>query len=176
MNCSKLFHAIIGRIYCKSGAWLLIVSWVLGLLLGGTYGYRIDWPYVVWLREAASGNMTIMGLLFVLYLPLLLSALAVYFKAPHWLIPICFSKAFIFASCASALFVAFGSAAWLVSFFLQFSDLCTIPFFYLFLLRNISGANVNTRSDLLVCCAVSSLVGFVDIRIISPYLVRLIDI
>ena len=176
MNQTKLFHAFLKRLCCMSVTWALPFCWGLGLLLGATYGYRADRSYVLLMRIATSSRMTIVGLFVTLYIPLLLSASAVYLKHPQWLIPICFSKAFLFASCGCALFVVFGSAAWLVRLLLQFSDLCTIPFLYWFCMRNITGRNLNTQSDFLVCCVAAAIIGIFDFGVISPYLVKLIDI
>ena len=176
MNQSKLFHTFLKRICCISVTWALPFCWVLGLLLGAAYGYRADRSYVLLMRIAASSRMSLVGLFFALYVPLLLSAFAVYLKHPQWLIPICFAKAFLFASCGSALLVAFRSAAWLVRLLLQFSDLCSMPFFYWFCMRNITGRNLNTQSDFLVCCVVVTTIGIFDFCVISPYLVKLIDI
>lgn len=176
MNQIKLLHAFLSRLRCLSATWVLPFCWVLGLLLGTLYGYCADRSYVLFMRIATTSSMSILGLLFVLYIPLLFSVFAVYFKRPQWLVPICFAKAFLFASCGCALFIVFGSAAWLVRLLLQFSDLCSIPFLYWFCMRNITGRNSNTQSDFLVCCAAAAIIGIFDFGVISPYLVKLIDI
>ena len=176
MNYRKLFHAISDWIHFIRPAYILALSWVLGLVLGVIYGYQADLSSFLMMRSAASSPMTIVGLLVILYFPLFLSALAVYRNHSHLLILICFLKAFLFASCGSSLNVAFGSAVWLVRFLLQFSDLCSIPFFYWFCIRNITGQSVNTQADILICGVAMAICGIIDFCAISPFLVKLIDV
>ena len=176
MNLKTLFHACSKHLRCSIVSYVLAVCWVLGLFLGVAYAYRADRSYFLLMRMAASGCVSIVGLFFVLFFPLLLSAFAVYFHHHQWLFPICFMKSFLFASCSCAISVAFGSAAWLVRFLLQFSDFCAVPFLYWFCLRNVKGYNDHSGTDFLICFVAIGLFGVIDFCMISPYLVGLIDI
>ena len=176
MNHRKLFHAISDKIHFIRPTYILAVCWMLGLVLGMIYGYQADPIPLLMMRIAAAGPTTIVGLLVILYFPLLLSALAVYRNHSYLLILICFLKAFLIASCGSSLNVAFGSSAWLVRFFLQFADLCSIPFFYWFCIRNITGRSDNTQSDILICGVAMTICGIIDFCAISPLLVKFIDV
>lgn len=176
MNRSKVFYAFFNSLHCIPPTYILAASWGVGLLLGIAYGYRGDPSFELLMRTAVSGRMSIVGLTLLLYVPLLLSALAVYLKFPHFLILVCFSKAFLFASCGASLHMTFGSAAWLVRLLLQFSDICALPFFYWFCMRNITGLNERTRPDLLICCIAFAVMGLFDFTVISPFLVKCINI
>ena len=158
---------------CSSTA--LACCWFCGLLIGFLYGRNADPSYFYLMRMAASSCMSIVGLLTALCLPFLISALAVFLMRPQWMLLICFLKAFTFACCGCALTAAFGSAGWLVRILLQFSDCCTIPFFYWFCMRNLSGFSTDTPSDLRVCGIALMIVGTLDFCVISPFLVKLID-
>ena len=174
MNHKNLFYAFFDRLRVASGSWMLAICWILGLLLGAIYGYRADPSYIHLMRMASSSRTSIVGLILVLYFPLLLSAFAVYSGRPQWLLPICFLKTFIFASCGSSLLTVFGSATWLVRMLLQFTDVCTLPFLLWFCLRNITGYNANTRFDFLVCLVAMTILGTLDFCVISPFLASLI--
>ena len=176
MNQSNLLHAFLVQLRCIGIKWALPFCWFLGLLLGTTYGYRADHSYILLLRYAALNRVSFVGLIAALYVPLLLSTLAVYLNHPQWLLPICFIKAFLFTSCGSALLIAYHSAGWLVRLLLQFSDFCTMPFLYWFCMRNIVERKSNLASDFLVCCTGGSIIGIFDFFVISPYLVKLIHI
>ena len=176
MKRSKFFHAFSDRLCRISPTYFLTICWISGLLLGTAYGYRADQSSLLLMRVATSSRTSIVGLLLILYFPLLFSAFAVYMNRPHWLVAVSFSKAFLFASCGSSLSVAFNSAAWLIRFLLQFSDICTLPFFYWFCMRNIAGHNDKTRLDLMICCVAIAIWGILDYSVISPFLVKLIDI
>lgn len=176
MNRSKSFHAFFDRLRCIYPTYSLAICWIAGLLLGTAYGYRADHFYLHLMRIAVFSHMSIVGLLIILYFPLLFSAFAVYMKRPHWLAVVSFLKAFLFSSCGAALYVAFGSAGWLVRLMLQFSDICSLPFFYWFCMRNITGQKNLMWHDLLICCAVMAILGLFDFCLISPFLVNFIDI
>ena len=175
MNQKRFFRAYISPVFDISIKLVLPVCWGLGLLLGITYGFAADPSYFLLMRSVASDRMSIVGLLGVLYFPLLVSAFAVYFKRPQWLLLICFFKAFLFASCGSALLISFGSASWLVRLLLQFSDCCTVPLLYWFCMRSITGYSLNTRLDFWICSMCFAVVGIFDYCVISPFLVKLIN-
>ncbi len=176
MKRSKIFHAFYDRLRCMSPTYSLAICWLTGLLSGVAYGYRTDQSSLLLMRIAAFSRMSIVGLLFVLYIPLIFSLFAIYKKRPHWMIAVSFLKAFLFASCGAMLHVAFGSAGWLVRLMLQFSDICALPFFYWFCIRNITGQNDRTRLDFVICCVANAILGIFDFCVISPFLVKLIDI
>ena len=176
MNHLKLFRAFRGRFDCMSASLSLAICWLLGLFLGAAYGLRAADGYIHLVRMAAWNRNSIVGIIIVSYIPLLLSGIAVHFKRPRFLLPICFFKAFLFTSCGSALFIAFGSAAWLVRLLLQFSDFGTMPFFYWFCMRSIQGRNDNSRADFWICSIAAAIIGLIDFCVISPFLVTLIDI
>ena len=176
MKGSKIFHAFYNRLRCINPTYSLAICWLAGLLLGTAYGKRADQFSIHMMRMVTSYHMSIVGLILILYFPLLLSAFAVYRNRPHCLIVISFFKAFVFASCGAMLGAAFASAAWLVRLLLQFSDICTLPIYYWFCVRNITGQNEKSRLDFLVCFVSVTVLGIFDFCVVSPFLVKLIDI
>ena len=176
MKGSKIFHAFYNRLRCINPTYSLAICWIAGLLLGTAYGNRADQASILLMRVAASCHMSIVGLFLILCFPLLFSAFAVYIHRPHWLVVISFFKAFLFASCSAILGTVFSTAGWLVRALLQFSDICTLPLFYWFCTRNIAGQKATTWIDLLICLAAITVLGIFDFCVISPFLVKLIDI
>lgn len=153
----------------------LAFCWCSGLMLGLHYAYRADSTYFLLMRMAASCRVSIVGLLTAVFLPFLLSALAVYISRPELLLPVCFLKAFSFSCSAAAVSAAFGSAGWLIRFLLNFSECCTLPLLCLFWIRHISGVKRPAGRDFLICCIAVLTIGALDYLLISPYLVDLID-
>lgn len=174
MSYVNLFHAILNRLRMSRANFVLAFCWMLGLFLGAIYGDHADHSYAIMMRTAALCRVSIVGLLFLLFFPLLLSAIAVYSNHPQWMVFVCFIKAFLFASCGSLLLITFGSAAWLIRILLQFSDFCTLPFLFWFSIRNIAGRNANTRMDLVICGCAMAVMGALDFCVISPFLVSLL--
>ena len=148
---------------------------VCGILLGQYYASCCDQTYYLLMRMAPSCRVSIVGLLSVTFLPFLISAFAVCFSHPELMLPICFCKGFLFSCCAFVVASVFGSAGWLISFMLQFSDACTLPLLCLFWIRHLSGGNDSISTDILLCAALVLIVGVFDYCVISPYLVTLLD-
>lgn len=127
------------------------------------------------MRGAASGSVSIAGLLGITTLPFLISAFAVSFSMAWLIFPVCFCKAFAFSFVSLGVLQAFGSAGWLVRLLLLFSDCAGMPLLYGFWLRHLPGGRpvgVWETAFLLAACV---LLGSVDYRIISPFLAGLLS-
>lgn len=176
MKRSPFIHAFYESRHSKLYEVILGVCWSFGLLLGFAYGTNANPLHFQLMRVAAFEHTSIIGLVIVLYIPLLLSALAVNYMCPQMLLLICFVKAFLFAACSGVIAAEFGSSGWLIRFLLQFSDCCAVPLLYLFSIRNISVQKSGIQFDFLLSSIVLLIVGCVDYFVISPFLVRLINI
>ena len=159
------------RKFCKL---FLALSWHFGLLCGVLITDKCDPDLLSLMRSAVLSRVSIVGLLAVTFLPFLLSAFAVIFSSPWLMIPISFLKAFSFGYCASAVSTSFGSAGWLVRWLLLFSACCSVPVLYWFWLRHISGSQKSLWMDLVLCAVIVLLIGCLDYRVISPFLVKLL--
>ena len=160
------------RIYRPLLAFLMLLGFLCGIFLT----VNSDPSSVSLMRTAALSRVSIVGLLTVLLLPFLLSAFAVYTSSTYLLFPVCWLKAFSFSHSAGMISLAFGNAGWLVRWLLLFSSGLSLPVLIWFCMRHGDGTH---RKDLLrdfsVCMVLVLLIGSLDFRVISPFLVKLIE-
>lgn len=160
---------------CKTSPAFLALSWCLGLVCGILAARTARDTLIPLMRAAAGRPVWILDLLIVTTLPFLISAYAASLSEPWLLLAISAAKAFIFSFCAYGVSLAFGQSSWLVRFLFLFSDSCLIPVLFLFWLRHIEKNAPVRRWELIVCLAVAVIVGIIDYRIISPFLVALLS-
>ena len=165
-------HSIFNR---KNTNFNLASFWVIGLILGTWLFCTSDNPAAASVRSAASGSVSLVNLLLCVWLPFVLSALAIRIHAPFILSMICLFKAasLIFVSCA--VFAAFGQSAWLVHVLLLFSDLLGSVVLIFFWLR--FGAGLRTLSPAVVCgyAFILFLIVCTDYHFIFPLLQRVVS-
>lgn len=159
----------------KRGPAFLALSWCLGLVCGIQAARTASDTLIPLMREAVRRPVSILGLLNVTVLPFLISAYAVSLPEPWLLLIISSTKAFIFGFCAYGVRLAFGQSSWLVRFLFLFSDSCLIPLLLLFWLRHIGNKKPVRRWELIACLAAAAIVGTIDYRFISPFLVTLLS-
>jgi hypothetical protein len=128
------------------------------------------------MREAFIRPVSIVSLAITVFLPLLISAFAVFTSRLWVLYPLAFYKAFVFSFSAYGALIAFGSAGWLIRFLLLFSDFLLLPVLYFFWHRQISGSGKKFKSDFTVCSLIAAAVCGLDLTVISQFLSGLTDI
>ena len=151
----------------------LAFAWCAGLILGCVLAL-LSTPFSVsMMRTIRSTRVSIVGLLAILYLPLFISAFAVYISQIWLLIPICFTKAFSFSFVALGVSLAYPAGSWLLRFFLLFSDCLAIPCLYWSWYRGCeNGRRKALQADALVSIPLF-LIGIADYYCISPFLSNL---
>ena len=148
---------------------VLTSIWLGGLFMGGFAAFTaVDALQVLFPPTLSAGIFPIFALMSV-FLPFLLSALAVYFSVPWLLAVICGVKAFCFGFCGFGLCVVYGSCSWLLHLIFMFTDFCSLPFLYFYWLRFLRrdsrpswATNVCFGSVLFMICTI-------DRCIISPF-------
>lgn len=170
---SRLWQGSFTDLWCKVSTTLLAFSWFLGLSLGILFANSASDILVPMMRRAMESSVSIPGLLASAFLPFLVSALAISYCRPLLLI-ICSSKAFSFGFCSYGVGLVFGQGSWLARFLFLFSDCCLIPVLYFYWLRNISGSKASLHWELMVCIGLATIVGCLDICLISPFWAKLI--
>lgn len=160
----------------RNRVFLLAVLWIAGLLSGAFAAINGGDVFLLWMRAADFGRVSIVSLTVSLFLPFLLSALAVLISQPWLIFPICFLKAFSFSFCAGGTLIVFSSAGWLVCALLLFSGWCLLPALFWFWLRRLNGSARSLLPDALVCAALCFLIGSIDRCMVSPFLAMLIEI
>lgn len=159
------------RIYRPLLAFLIF----LGLLCGVVLTVDPEPVSLTLMRTASFSRVSIVRLMTVLLVPFILSAFSVYTSSSFLLFPVCAIKAFSFGCCARMVTSSFGNAGWLVRWLLLFSSGMSLPLLIWFCMRHLDGTR---RKDLLrdfvVCVVLIFLIGSLDYRVISPFLVKLI--
>ena len=110
---------------------------------------------------------------FVLLLPLLFSAAAVYVNRPVLLIPLAFWKAFFFCFVFSGFWRICGSTGWLVCGLAMFGSLCSLPVLCWYWLHHLEGQPFRPGSFLIASAALS-VVLIMDFHVISPFLANIL--
>ena len=165
-------RSVLGFQICK---YLLIISWTFGLIFGALVARNsVHLPMMI--CSIATQAPSLLHLLIVALLPFLFTALAVYLSKPWLIVPIALLKAFCFAFCTFGVVLAFGSAGWLVQLFLLFTDTCVIPILIFSWLRYLSHTERSMRGLLIVCSVAAFSIAMVDYFVISPFLLRLVEI
>ena len=150
----------------------LASAWLIGLLFGAFFACSSDPSLFLMMRSAHKSAVSIVGLLGVMLLPLLLTALAVYISKIYFLIPIVFGKAFLFAYISVAAFCCRNTGGWLYWLLLLFGDICSAPI-YLRLWMQIPTA---PRKGLMFFSSSVAvlIIGFLDFQYISPLLATIL--
>lgn len=154
---------------------ILTAVWCLGLLTGGLLISRESELVLSWMRLAACGRVSIVGLLLGNLLPFLFSFVFLSLSMPRLLYAVCFFRALLFGFCAAGIGAGFGSAGWLVQCFLFFSDFLTMPGLFWCWIRIFTRKSGDWRRDLLVGSLAAAGVGIVDYLLVAPYLARLLS-
>ena len=147
---------------------LLGSLWVVGLLIGVLLCALAPYDTGSILYGTVYTKPSLWGLFLVCVLPVAFSAIAV--CSPLFLIAyvLVFLSAVSLGFCGTAIFVAVGSAAWIVRPMLLFSAGCTSVLMWWLLLKG----NGRSRLKRPVCLALclSCLVYIVDLFLISPFI------
>ena len=101
---------------------LLSLFWLSGIMLGYGASTDINSLSVSMMHAASLRSVSIVGVFFPLFFPLLITFVVNRFLKPHWILPVVFTKAFCFCFCSCTCIRAFGSAGWLIKCLFLFSD------------------------------------------------------
>ena len=150
----------------------LASAWLTGLLFGAFFACSSDPSLFLMMRSAHKSAVSIVGLMGIMLLPLLLTALAVYISKIYFLIPIAFSKACLYAYISVVAFSCRSTGGWLYWLLLLFGDVCSAPI-YLKLWMQIP---TTQRKGPLFLSSVAGvlIIGFLDFQYISPFLATIL--
>lgn len=159
-----------------SPANLFCLFWCLGLLMGIHLAATFDLEYFSLMRPIVTSRTSIVCLIAAQLLPFLFVAYAAYISK-SWLIILAGSfKIFAFSFCTFSIWKSFGCAGWLMCVLIMFADMFAVPLMCWFSLRCISQCKGSAKRDLLICIGLTLLTACIDYFVISPFLVRIIDI
>ncbi len=166
---SNPFHSL-----RKAACSILAFIWLLGLILGMILAFSEKDSFYSLMHGVIYHSVSIVWLICTSILPFLLSTIVVYLSSPALLLFVCFCKAFLLGFTAAAIMLSFGSAGWLIKYFLLFSDFASVPVLYLFWMYTLTRNRLPQASVLLGAGAYFLLVGGIHVCVISPYFASLI--
>ena len=168
------FRAVISQI--RHPAFLLTVFSGAGLILATTFAATAKISSVTLMRLVSDSRLSIVCHLASQLLPFLIAAFAVNISR-RWLIyTVCFLRLFFFSYIGSLFWIAFGSAGWLIRWLVLFSDIILVPALLWFCFRGIFENARNHVRDFWICISAVILTALINWLLISPLLVRIIDI
>lgn len=156
----------------KTPVFCLSFPWVAGLLLGMHFAFNASTSISSLMHTVAYCRVSIVGLLLVLFFPLVISVIAI--SVPFFLFPLSFIKALSYGFCFYSVMFAFGSAGWLFSMLLLFSDSCMSVLLNWLWCRHLFGKRHILGRDVLYCALAAVSIGLVDYFLVSPYLTDLL--
>ena len=142
-----------------------------GFTAGTAWAISGGSEYYAIIRRAVYGSAYFHGLLISCVLPFLCVVVILNFADKRLVYPIAFAKFFLLSATATGISGAFGSAAWLVRCFFQFSDICTVPIFILYTVHYLMKKKVSRKATILAL-GWYLLVIMLDYFICSPYWVN----
>lgn len=148
--------------------------WFGGFVFGALIFRSAQSAFVSGMFGALSCAVSIVGLLLVIILPFLITALAVYESKPVALYLLCFFKAVLYSVNVLAIYGAYGTAGWLVQILLMFTENCTMAMLWFLWLCVILNRPKIFQRAFLWCFGISVLAGVLDLFIISPFAVSII--
>ncbi len=154
---------------------LLCIFWLTGLLSGIILSRQCTCTYNTLMRSALFERSSIVSLFSVMTFPLLLSALLIWIHKPAFILPIAFVKALIFSFSASALYMGFVGAGWLMYAFVFFSESVNVTVLLWFWLRSLEGKSGFAFCDFAVSVFLLVLACVIDYCVIYPLFITVLN-
>lgn len=160
---------------CKGSVILLSFLWMVGLVCG-LYFISSSGDWITGLFTCVAGSrQSILGLLAVVCIPLIVSAIAIYFSAPALIYIYSVIKAFSFGCSLCGIAITFRHSSWLVRLLLLFSDTGLVVLMLWLWCRMLYKNRFSVRKDLVFCIAASAVIGIIDYFLVSPYFAMLMN-
>ena len=172
MNIGHTYHKFLSRRFYRN--FFLAFFWSVGLILGVLIARIERETLFPLMRLVPFYRVSIVGVISAFTLLMLISACAVYFYLPCFLYAAAFLKAFSFGFATYLSYNSFGSAGWLISLFLLFSNTTVSLIFLLFSFRYIGDSSAGISRWFLLSLFAAIGVFLVDFYIISPFLLRIL--
>lgn len=154
---------------------VLAFCWIFALGLGYILACSTQEITPSLMHRIVREPVSIVGLAGMLFLPVILSAIAARFSMSWLMFLIAMLKGVCYGFCTYQLLIAYCDAAWLFRFLLMFSDSCMLIPLFAFWIRHLNGSNLYLRRDTIVLLLVSFAVGCIDYLAVSPFVLRLIE-
>ena len=161
-------------LHCRNPLILFSLVWTFGLLSGSASALCSDDSLSSTMLAALDCSLSISGLLGALFLPLLLTAFAVFISQPFLVLPAIFLKAFLFSFVGTGVLCAYQASGWLARGFLMFSDILTLPVLWWIWMQSASESGTVFFHRLIPAAFLFALIGCFDYAFVAPLWARLI--
>lgn len=166
------WHSFLGR---NTRIIALILSVCIAVILGIRCGVAAGDSFLPLVRSAAQSPVSTVRLLYSSLLPFLAAMIAVIYSKAVLLVPVCFLKILGFSICLTSVYIAFGSAGWLVSCLLMGSNAFSVLALLRYSIRHVSGFRSTAISDLAVSVATVLGISLLDRYFIAPFLAAVMN-
>ena len=150
---------------------LLLIGWVLGILLG-SFSVRHFSVGDSLMRTLISSRMSIVGGLAVCFLPLLITAIVIWFGNAGYLIPLAVTKAVLYGMASGIIMRTFSNAGWLLRWLFLFSD-SVLSISYMRLWFYVVKGGCDPKKEMLYTAISCLAVFFIDYFMIAPFIAML---
>lgn len=154
----------------------LFLLWCAGLLIGSVFAQRDSNILLSLVNTIGSSAISCIGLFFILFLPIFVSFCSFYFHAPFLIFTLCFVKGITYSYCVSGIMLVFGSASALMHLLLLFSDSSLLILLFWLWIRNVGCNSSRYKADIGICASFMLLIYLLDIFLVSPFCVRLMNL
>lgn len=152
---------------------VLLLIWAFGLFAGIYFYILVKPPIFLQMRSVIFQPVSIVGLIFSLFLPLLCTYVAVSLNKPIIILIVCFFKAVAFGFTYSWISVLFGSASWLVRLLFMFSDYCFLHVLFALWIQFSSKHHDFKAYDFCFSILLALIVTAADYLLVSPFVIGL---
>ncbi|MBQ8768636.1 MAG: hypothetical protein IJZ15_03160 [Oscillospiraceae bacterium] len=160
-------------VWIRHPAFALLLWSVMGLILGTLFAAFADISCFSLMRQAVTAPVSIVVSFASQLLPFLIAAYAVNISGLWLLYTVCSCKLFSFAYTGSLIWVAFGSAGWLVRWLFLFSDIILVPVLCWYCFRRTLGDS-SEKKDFRICIGFAVITALINCLFISPFLAKII--
>lgn len=161
--------------WCKRMIWILAFFWCVSLLAGIYLASASNVNFPLLMRLTVDCSVSIVGLAAVLFFPLVLSAIGIFYRWPLLIVFLCIYKGMFLGFSLFGIAAAFASAGWLVNRFILFSDSVITVFLFWFWFRSVPFDLMRLKHDFILGCYLAVFIGCLDYFIVSPFLIMLFD-
>lgn len=174
-NMNRFFSVFEPAFSCRNPRCFLALNWVSGLFLGALISVSAGESIASLMRALLCGDMSIVGLLFVGFLPFLITAIAVYFSKSMLLYSAVFCRAFLCAYVAVGLVMTFRTAGWLFCLLCLFCDYVQLPLLWFCWLQVSSGEGAAFLHRIIPSVLAVGLASVFNYCVVSLFLAKLIS-
>lgn len=161
------------RIVCRNDMLVLAILWIIAFTFGMFICSLTNPLFSSLMCSIMYVPVSIVGLVCVLFIPLSISAIAVFYGNTVIIFLLCYIRAFCFGCFLYSVLLVFNSGGLFFAFLLMFSSVLSQIILLWFWFRWNSGT-MCLRRDFAVCIVNAVIIGSLDYFCISPFLQVLI--